>query len=1450
MSNDDEETRWTEGNLWVQLRFIIHQSSSHFIYLIIDSLMDCETLDLNGFIGTFFNLRFAAPERLKIVCTGTTLMEIPSPPSFVRLTIDERQEFKDYMTKFNQSLVEKLVSENPKLEPVKTTVQECIGKSKQFLHSTLLVHRIASIQLLSRPKYLENAVGKLSMGWGATIVAMVSNAPSWISTVVSCMILALHPLRPSELAVAVAVAIDNQFGTLTSDKEFDERTIPLDIRGDLIQYLVPLVCVERGEIRFSHPYIQQVLQKWLDHIGGTTDSRDFVLTTKLLDYLQLCLEKLHAGGHHTIPNEPIFGLLEYCLDHWHFHYRKVMDAVKRPLDSRKKWLEDLVLSLFRNPAHLPWLQPTELRSLKLHSHTRNTEPSLNSLQLAAHFGLFDILVNLMDQGGDSGDSGDSSNSFRNDKSSQISAFQYACRYGHGKIVEYLIDRVDEVEMKLQLTRACQRGDRAIVVLILDKYTVMRDSADVLRNILPEVCRMGHLTLVEELISRGAKVDEKPESPEGLHRLPLHEAVDQGHLAVVELLLKKGANAMDLFPDESTPLLRSVERGYNPISDCLIKIEDLVDIPNIHGVTAVRLAARRGDVDLLEKIFKVTRWKGPSLQYTTLPLHEAAAHGHLHAVKVLLKEFPQSLNELNLEGQSALFLALRSNQSHVAKYLFDQKDIDIRFADVYAKSALKQAIVHENLEATEALLKLPGVNVKRYESTKSSPDSSPLTDAVWKDNGKITQVLLIAGVDPAQTVDPKLKIEDEILGESPGGQWNAMHFAAYHDSQIVMELLMSRYPELADMTTNAGYTPLHFAAAKDRIEIVDIMLPGAKEAAEIVPKVDAQDIHIAKPKNSKLGQLPSVRKGSVGEESTNTSSTRPATEEKPRPRFNLNSQTNNGLTAVHIATANGNVDFVKMLIKSGANLNLKDIEGRVALHFAASALNSPADILNLLLRLAEGKSKVDIEQGDFEGKTPLHYAVESSDEAVVIALLRHGADPNATSNIGVTPLYLAVQSDHKPIVEHLLFYGADILAKSARNGGLTALHAAVSSGHEKVVDYLLSLKVDVNALDIRCDTPLHEAARQGNTKMAEMLLDAGANVNIVNARLMSPLQRAILNERTEMASILLNAGADPNIRDEDGDNALTAAIFTGSPDLVILLLNNGANYNVLNRSEMTPLMLALHSSTGILPLLLDKKPDFRICGGGMITVLHKAAAEIPNAAISSIIPLLRLGKQYINLQDFEGQTPLHHAAKRGRTGMLNTLQNHGARMELIDLQGRTAMHHGVQSMSPDEFKKAFESFLKPSPENKVNIPDIDGWTPLHWACRGNLPVAIKIVELLLDSCETDQDRRNMALQSKNGWTALAVAEFHRKHNIVNYLNIALGVREQTVSTVEYEWTRRMIPNDSGSDRGMSPDPIYLRQAKPGEVHPYVSCDDCSQMVSSHSMLYFALNHFDLGIYCRM
>ena len=197
-----------------------------------------------------------------------------------------------------------------------------------------------------------------------------------------------------------------------------------------------------------------------------------------------------------------------------------------------------------------------------------------------------------------------------------------------------------------------------------------------------------------------------------------------------------------------------------------------------------------------------------------------------------------------------------------------------------------------------------------------------------------------------------------------------------------------------------------------------------------------------------------------------------------------------------------------------------------LHLAAWFSGNPAVIAALLKGGAEPNAKTG------KGFTPLHVAAQwNSTPAVVEALLKGGAEPNAKAGKGFTPLHLAAQWNSNPaVVEALLKGGAEPNAKTGK--GSTPLHLAAEwNSTPAVVEALLKGGAEPNAKTGKGDTPLHQAAgKNSNPAVVEALLKGGAEPNAKTGEGATPLHLAAsFNSDPTIIEALLKAGADPEAK---------------------------------------------------------------------------------------------------------------------------------------------------------------------------------------------------------------------------------------------------------------------------------------------------------------------------------
>ena len=318
--------------------------------------------------------------------------------------------------------------------------------------------------------------------------------------------------------------------------------------------------------------------------------------------------------------------------------------------------------------------------------------------------------------------------------------------------------------------------------------------------------------------------------------------------------------------------------------------------------------------------------------------------------------------------------------------------------------------------------------------------------------------------------------------------------------------------------------------------------------------------------------------------------------------------------VNTACKNDQVTII-LFIKAGMDVRVATPSGLTALHCAAT--NGNVEMISLLLKR---ESVVDAQTTDFQ--TPLHKAVGNSREQAVRLLIDSGADVNLQSNFG-PPIFYAARVGNNSLIQILIDKGANVLATDKWGG--TALNAAVdgvrfestirfllvkgvspngesrkapallSSANDANVSLLLLRNgADPNIADKRGNTALHAAIQRNNMELIEALLAAGARVDIVSREIGTPLHQAANSGNVAVAELLIKRGADVNALDCcNGVTPLHVAVSMTSPSSVsmtTLLLAWGANPNARTNAGRTPLIEARNAPAPLVHELVSKGSD--------------------------------------------------------------------------------------------------------------------------------------------------------------------------------------------------------------------------------------------------------------------
>ena len=434
------------------------------------------------------------------------------------------------------------------------------------------------------------------------------------------------------------------------------------------------------------------------------------------------------------------------------------------------------------------------------------------------------------------------------------------------------------------------------------------------------------------------------------------------------------------------------------------------------------------------------------------------------------------------------------------------------------------------------------------------------------------------------------------------------------------------------------------------------------------------------------------------------------------KVDVNAPDAQGTPALHWAVRVDDIDLVRLLLSAGADFKLANRYGLTPLTLAVAGGN-PAIIRQLL------DAGADPNAVDPAAETMLMIAARVGVADGVRALLDKGAIVDARDKTyQQTALMVAVRENHVPIVQMLIERGADVNAKTRT--GATPQWVLPNS----VPGFGHGIGIVRGGLPPRGSrqpipgslSPLLYAARDGRLEVAKLLLANKAAINQTDANGITPLLMAIVNNRVQLAKLLIEQGADIHAVDWYGRTPLWAAVETRNMDVdnatfvnsidreamldvVRILLERGAKVNV-RMKEVPPIRRAFLRVTGslewvdftgqtpfltasraadltVMRLLLKHGADPNIgtfegttplmAAAGVNWVYDQTFDEGPAARLEAVKLCHELGND-VNAVNSMGLTAAMGAANRGSDDILKFLVEKGAKLDLKDKEGRTAL----------------------------------------------------------------------------------------------------------------------------------------------------------------------------------
>uniref|UniRef100_A0A671S7H1 Histone-lysine N-methyltransferase EHMT1-like n=1 Tax=Sinocyclocheilus anshuiensis TaxID=1608454 RepID=A0A671S7H1_9TELE len=252
-----------------------------------------------------------------------------------------------------------------------------------------------------------------------------------------------------------------------------------------------------------------------------------------------------------------------------------------------------------------------------------------------------------------------------------------------------------------------------------------------------------------------------------------------------------------------------------------------------------------------------------------------------------------------------------------------------------------------------------------EVTIPKPDCAVPTAAV----AKLDSVTVGGVIDPA-----KESLESVLNALEDGNEKRktSLHCAAEEGHKEICHILVQAGANL-DMCDAEQRTPLMYACENNHLETVKYLLKAGASTGHKDMR-GSTCLHLA------------ARGGHTGVLQYLVS----------MPSIDVNCKDDGGWAPLTWATENMNLEQVKMLISAGADVQIRDKEENVCLHWAA--FSGCDKIAQLLL-----DKRSDLHAVNIHGDSPLHIAVRQNQLDCVMLFLSRGADVNLNNKDGETPL---------------------------------------------------------------------------------------------------------------------------------------------------------------------------------------------------------------------------------------------------------------------------------------------------------------------------------------------------------------------------------------------------------------------------------------------------------------
>ena len=907
------------------------------------------------------------------------------------------------------------------------------------------------------------------------------------------------------------------------------------------------------------------------------------------------------------------------------------------------------------------------------------------------------------------------------------------------------------------------------------------------TILHKACELGWLDSVKYLITiKTCNFDH----PNYMLQTALHVAGYHGHSHIVKILLRYcDPNLAD--QDGNTILHIACCWGWCDVVKKIMLTKHTfskTEQSNNDGENSLEVACKEGNLEVVKFMISETYILGADVvdAYTISPLlcaccdpdtldvvnylittmkwnpdqadsdgntalHIACHHGNLPAIQFLVYCSHNSLDKQNITGDTPLHLACQENNKESLKYLItgpvhmtwglEMCSVTWCNPDIMnynGHTLLHIAWIEQNMDLVKFLIPYQWCIPEETDG-----DGNNILNRACLEGWTSEVRMLITNPQ----CNPNLPNK---MGDT------ALHSACKAGHFKIVKILVACCHIDPNIQNRGGNTPMHTAFKCGRMNLTEFLLTGQHGRPDIPDCEGNALIHTA----CRWGNLTIIKAIITGIDRATYTTLQNGMgctllhiafrfKRMNVIRFLIDGQfvdpsirDSNGNTILHYACIERDFNMIQFLISGHyCNPSIANCHGNICCHIACTL-----QFVDILQYLVDSRL-CNLDSPNESGETPLHIACHRGNIELVKVLVcsgkRHGSgivfdsgvtcqlpphdhhcNPIRSDIAGYTPLDIAIFNKYLHIVKFLVPYTVSQKCK-----GL--LHLACKEKWYSIVKYLAASKLyDAEETDEQGDTALHIACKLNSFQLVRVLEHAHSIQNNLGD---TPLHIACRYKNLAIARSLIT-GSSLEKQNHRGDNPLHIACRNGCLDLVKDLVTVKCyNFNQQNGIGNTPLHVAYDWDSALSRLSVTNflvegqycNPNLTNSKGN--TILHFACIQCDHKMVEFLV-----SGQYGNPDSpvSEGNSSVHLVCSKNYLGTLVPCCD----PNIQDLQGNTPLHfacmHGdlmaVQILMTHKY-------LNP------NLQNDGGDTALHLAC---LKCNAGIVSVLLDVTRVSLSLRNI------------------------------------------------------------------------------------------------------------